>query len=244
MSLDNTPNEWTTSDCSGQMTTVDVSWRHILDRRDSLGQLKYLTLGKAVKACLAFSHGNADAERSCSVNKKLVTDERSSLSDDTIVAVRLVRDGIRHHGGSTNTVTVNKDMLQRARASYARYKDYLSKKKQDAEEAEKQKAKKEEKKKQLELEKQQEEEGRRALKRKQETLENKETELHAKEQQQHSVLKTAERLVAEAEQKLSAAMKDKNMDQVAVAHAMFEAASKKMKDANETLKEISLQRRI
>lgn len=133
-------------------------------------------------------------------------------------------------------------MLQRARASYARYKDYLSKKKQDAEEAEKQKAKKEEKKKQLELEKQQEEEGRRALKRKQETLENKETELHAKEQQQHSVLKTAERLVAEAEQKLSAAMKDKNMDQVAVAHAMFEAASKKMKDANETLKEISLQR--
>jgi len=41
-----------------------------------------------------------------------------------------VRDGIRHHGGSTNTVTVNKDMLQRARASYARYKDYLSKKKQ------------------------------------------------------------------------------------------------------------------
>jgi len=38
-----------------------------------------------------------------------------------------------------------------------------------------------------------------------------------------------------AEQKLSAAMKDKNMDQVAVAHAMFEAASKKMKDANETL---------
>jgi len=49
------------------------------------------------------------------------------------------------------------------------------------------------------------------------------------------VLKTAERLVAKAEQKLSAAMKDKNMDQVAVAHATFEAASKKMK-------EISLQR--
>lgn len=56
------------------------------------------------------------------------------------------------------------------------------------------------------------------------------------------MLKTAERLVAKAEQKLSAAMKDKNMDQVAVAHATFEAASKKMKDANETLKEISLQR--
>lgn len=50
------------------------------------------------------------------------------------------------------------------------------------------------------------------------------------------MLKTAERLVAKAEQKLSAAMKDKNMDQVAVAHATFEAASKKMKDADETLK--------
>jgi hypothetical protein len=29
-----------------------------------LGQLKYPTVGKVVKACLVFSHGNSDGERS------------------------------------------------------------------------------------------------------------------------------------------------------------------------------------
>lgn len=37
-------------------------------------------------------------------------------------------------------------------------------------------------------------------------------------------------------------MKGKDMDQVAVAHAMFEAASKKMEEANEQLKDIATQR--
>jgi hypothetical protein len=71
-----------------------------------LGQLKYPTVGKVVKACLVFSHGNLDGERSFSASKKVVTSERSSFIDETIIAVRLVKDAIRHHGGSANTVTV------------------------------------------------------------------------------------------------------------------------------------------
>ena len=78
----------------------------------------------------------------------------------------------------------------------------------------------------------------RKLKRKHEAVEKKDNA----QQLQHSVLKTAGTLVKEAEQKLAAAMRSKDMDQVAVAHAMFETASTKMQEANEKLKEISIQR--
>ena len=151
LSLDNTPNEWDPNDSSTKPTSVDVCWRLNLERRNPLGQLKYATLAKVVKACLVFSQGNSDAERSFSVNKRLVTNERSSLINETIIATRLVKDGIRYHGGSANTVTVNKEMILRTRASNARYREYLSKKKQAAEEAEKHKAQKEAKKRQLEI---------------------------------------------------------------------------------------------
>jgi hypothetical protein len=100
-----------------------------------LGKFKYPTVGKVVKACLVFSHGNSDAERSVSANKKIVTSECSSFIDETIIAVRLVKDAIRHHRGSANTVTVDKDMILRARASKARYRECLVKRKHDAEEA-------------------------------------------------------------------------------------------------------------
>jgi hypothetical protein len=69
-----------------------------------------------------------------------------------------------------------------------------------------------------------------------------EVELHAAEQQRHSTLKTVEMLLKEAEQKLTCAIRGKDMDQVAVAHAIYEAATRKMQEANEALNAISLQR--
>ena len=70
---------------------IDEVWRHVLSQRNAVGNLKYCTLAKVVKACLAFPHGNADAERSFSANKNAVTAE-GSLREDTITAVRLIKD--------------------------------------------------------------------------------------------------------------------------------------------------------
>ena len=67
----------------------------MLSRRNAVGSLKYCTLAKVVKACLAFPYGNTDlntdAERSFSANKNAVTAE-GSLREDTITAVRLIKD--------------------------------------------------------------------------------------------------------------------------------------------------------
>jgi len=57
--------------------------------KTAAGNLKYKTLGKAVMASLALSHGNADAKRGFLTNKKVVTADRSTLCEGTINSDRL-----------------------------------------------------------------------------------------------------------------------------------------------------------
>jgi len=83
LALDSTPPEWK-CDSRKAHPAIDEVWRHVLSRKKC--NLKYCTLAKVVKACLAFPHGTADAERSFSANKNSVTAE-SSLREDTITAI-------------------------------------------------------------------------------------------------------------------------------------------------------------
>ena len=93
--------------------------------RTAAGDLKYKTLGKAVMASLALSHGNADAERGFSTNKKVVTADRSRLCEGTINAVRLLKDAMRCHGGLSTTMSVTPALVRRVQGAYSRYKEHL-----------------------------------------------------------------------------------------------------------------------
>ena len=64
-------------------------------------------LGKMIKCALSLSHGNADNERSLSINKNPLSKERSSLSTTALNGLRAVEDGVRNEGGLSN-VAVNK----------------------------------------------------------------------------------------------------------------------------------------
>jgi hypothetical protein len=104
---------------------VDSYWAKVLQRRNALGQPKYSILGKVVKACLSLSHGNSDAERSFSTNKRTVTPERVSLSEETINAVRLVKDALRIRGGGKAIhISVTHSLQQKARTAYSKYKEF------------------------------------------------------------------------------------------------------------------------
>jgi len=85
---------------------VDQYWAKVLAMRTAAGDLKYKTLGKAVMASLALSHGNADAERGFSTNKKVVTADRSRSCEGTINAVRLLKDVLRCHRGLSTMMSV------------------------------------------------------------------------------------------------------------------------------------------
>ncbi|CAF1285781.1 unnamed protein product [Rotaria magnacalcarata] len=63
---------------------IDIYWRHIFSIKTSTGSLQFIVLTKLVKRLLSLSHGNADVERSFSKNRHLVSDERASLSEQSI----------------------------------------------------------------------------------------------------------------------------------------------------------------
>ena len=76
-------------------------------------------LGKVIKCALGLSHGNADNERSLSINKNTLSKERSSLSITALNGLRAVEDGVRNEGGLS--IAVNKGMLVSVKSSHKAY---------------------------------------------------------------------------------------------------------------------------
>ena len=73
--------------------------------------------GKVIKCALSLSHGNADNERSLSINKNTLSKVRSSLSITALNGLRAVEDSVRNEGGLSN-VAVNKGMLVSVKSSH------------------------------------------------------------------------------------------------------------------------------
>lgn len=243
LALDTTPPEWT---CESDKTppAIDDVWFHVLNRRNALGNLKYCTLGKVVKACLAFSHGNADAERSFSANKDTVAAERSNLNEETITAIRLVKDGIRQSGKSASDVQVTYDMINRTRSAHAKYKVFLDEQKKEQERKVQEKKVTEAKAAQREKEVKEKAEQEKEAKRNEDKLDVQDQQLKAEEENLHGVLKTAEVLLSEADDKLKKSIMQKDMEQMSVAQAMLETARQKITHANKSLSDVHSKRAV
>ena len=81
-----------------QLLRVDQYWRKVLKLKSVSGSQKFSVLGKVIKCALSLSHGNADNERSLSINKNTLSKE-SSLSITALNGLRAVEDGVRNEGG-------------------------------------------------------------------------------------------------------------------------------------------------
>lgn len=215
---------------------IDEYWAKVLDIRTVTGTVKYATLGKVVLAALALAHGNADAERSFSANKKVVTPQRVSLCESTVTAIRLVKDALRCHAdGKASQVAITPSLLQSARGAHRVYKVYLEEKTKKEEEekrkrlVQQQQLQYEEKKKNDQLK--QTEQRKQDIKK----LRAEDEKLAKAEVEQRNILRSTASLLKEAEGKLSEAIKSGNMDTTAVAHGLLEVARKRMDDANSEL---------
>jgi hypothetical protein len=69
---------------------IDHYWRSIL-------KIKYKCLPDLMKTALVLQHGNADVERSLSVNTSVVTADRPAIGERTICAIRTVKDTVKVH---------------------------------------------------------------------------------------------------------------------------------------------------
>ena len=79
-----------------QLLRVDQYWSKVLKLKSLSGSQEFSMLGKMIKCALSLSHGNADNERSLSINKNTLSKERSSLSTTKLNGLRAVEDGVRN----------------------------------------------------------------------------------------------------------------------------------------------------
>jgi len=115
---------------------IDEYWARVLNVKNAAGQKKYCTLGKVVRTSLK----PLIIPRKCRCwtiffnKQKVVTPDRVSLGQDTVCAVRLVKEAIRIRGdGQVSCILVTHRMLQLARSAYSTYKDHMDKKKAENE---------------------------------------------------------------------------------------------------------------
>lgn len=115
----------------GNLVRLDHFWNYVLSLKNANGELKYPYLRKVVLTCLCIPHGNADVERSLSVNKKLVTAERSLLSEESVNGLRLTRDAVSMYKTFTD-VPVTKELLTSVKQAHKRYTERVEAEKSEA----------------------------------------------------------------------------------------------------------------
>ena len=82
------------------MCRSDFFWSKVFTFMSSNGETKYNLLSKVVKSFLSLPNGNASGERGLSDNKNTLTNERISLKEETLMALRRAKEYARDGGGA------------------------------------------------------------------------------------------------------------------------------------------------
>ncbi len=129
--VDNVTTEWRLYEAESGIKSewvnlpVDKYWSHVSQQVDSLGQPKYSNLMVVVKAALTVSHGQADVERGFSLNNHIIDDSRVSLKQQTVVAIRTVKDVVNQYG-SVDKIPITRELIRKFKGAHAAYAEELA----------------------------------------------------------------------------------------------------------------------
>ena len=87
--------------------------------------MKYNTIAKLSLCVLLLPHGNADPERGFSLNKNVLAVHGFSIKEETLEAIRMVKDFIIRNNGVMN-IEISKDLIEHCKVSHTRYQCYLN----------------------------------------------------------------------------------------------------------------------
>ena len=99
---------------------IDYFWKRIGEIRDDNGSLKFPQLFELAQCVLSLSHGNSTPERGFSINKIMLEAHGYTMYEDTIVALRIVKDELNRVGGVTN-FNITSGLISDVKASYSKY---------------------------------------------------------------------------------------------------------------------------
>lgn len=187
------------------------------------GEEKYKNLAVVVKSCLSLAHGNADVERGFSINNSLVTNNRTCLSETSIIAIRHVKDAVRRYG-SIHDVPITEKLIKYVAKSHSTYMAAKEAERKAADEIKKKRA----------LEEAEQNNAREAKKLKKEA-EEKIKEINNKIKNFQDNLLSAQNCLAEGNERLQKALKIKDFNEMKIASTMIEAATSKVQETTEQL---------
>ncbi|KAG8189258.1 hypothetical protein JTE90_013786 [Oedothorax gibbosus] len=213
-----------TENPDSKITRIEHFWNQFFSRCDSLGAPKFDVVSKVIKAALSLYHGNADIERRFSVSRWALTEDKSSMSERTLNAILITKDAVKQYG-SPNLVPITKELIASAHCAHRNYQLYLEDVK-IKKEAEQKKSEEEEQLKKELLDKQKQTEDAKK------DIQAKELDLKKKMKDHESAKETVDTLFKEATERLENAIKNFDMKEVKLAHAMLEGVSK-MKEIEE-----------
>lgn len=217
------PEDWYKTDETGS-TRIDHYWAKVFQKKTLSGTEMFPYLKKLIKAVLTLSHGNADVERSLSVNKQAIGTNRTLLTPESLNGIRQVKDAVAAEDGKIHAMDFNKEFISCIRRAHEKYRQRLEERRKQEEAEKNAKARKE-----TEAQKQLAEE--KAFQEKKRKLKRTEKDLQKEHEEHQFKLKAAEVLLSEANQRLADAVKSKDFNEVTVSQGLLEIAHKKMKTA-------------
>ena len=99
---------------------IDHYWKQIGRLRNNKGALKYPQLFALVKCVLSVSHGNSTPERGFSVNKIMLETHEYIIYEDTIVALRIIKEEL-NRVGSVTKFNIVKELIKEVKLSSSQY---------------------------------------------------------------------------------------------------------------------------
>ena len=83
-----------------ELVRIDEYWEHIFDIKNAAGNEKFRNIKNLIKTCRSIHHGNANVKRSLSDSKNVLTKERTSPSEETLIGLLRCKQNSRNSGGS------------------------------------------------------------------------------------------------------------------------------------------------
>ena len=123
-----------------QQERIEKYWNAVFQLQSSDGQLRYKLLPAVIKSALTLGQTNAESECSLSVNAAIVTRERTLLSKNTIIGLRVVKEAVRFFDPVSNQpkkIAIIDDLRRFVRNTHAAYKERLEREREDEEKKDK-----------------------------------------------------------------------------------------------------------
>ena len=144
------PEDWFKTDEAGS-TRIDHYWARVIEIKTLSGTEMFPYLKKLIKAVLTLSHGNADVERSLSVNKQATGTNRTLLTHESLNGIRQVKDALSAADGKVHAMDFSKELISCTRNANERYRQRLEEQKNQEEAQKNEKVRREEAEKQKKI---------------------------------------------------------------------------------------------